>query len=116
MDLSYTSNSGEKRLSSGTGPGRIHDRICRNGISLYQARHDVPVKRDWLGARTCPGRTITTGRNGFSLARSTAVDAFQEKRKRERDKCSSVGWRFLNSRKASNETVLQLQMLTKLHK
>jgi hypothetical protein len=43
MDLSYNSNSGEKRLRSGTGPGRIHYRICRNGISLYQARHDVPV-------------------------------------------------------------------------
>lgn len=43
MDLRYTSNRGEKRLRAGTGPGRIHYRICWNGISLYQARDDVPV-------------------------------------------------------------------------
>jgi hypothetical protein len=118
MDLRYTSNSGEKRLRSGTDPGRIHYRICRNGISLYQAPHDVPVNVTGYAlehalVEPLPGTERLLAR---SLARSTAVDAFQEKRKRERDKCSSVGWRFLNSRKASNETVLQLQMLTKVHK
>jgi hypothetical protein len=93
MDLSYTSNSGEKRLRSGTGPGRIHYRICRNGISLYQARHDVPVKRDWLRARTCPGRTITTGRNGFSLARSLALPRSTRSKKRGRGKeISAAVW------------------------
>jgi hypothetical protein len=113
MDLRYTSNSGEKRLRSGTGPGRIHYRICRNGISLYHSRHDVPVNVTGYALEHAliePLQWYGTASRPLSLPRST------RSKKRERDKCSSVGWRFLNSRKASKETVLQLQLLTKVHK
>jgi len=84
MDLSYTSNSGEKRLRSGTGPGRIHDRICRNGISLYQARHDVPVNvTGYALEHALVEPLLKDGTASRSLARSTAVDAFQERRERK---------------------------------
>jgi len=62
MDLSYTSNSGQKRLRSGTGPGRIHYRICRNCISLCQARHDVPVNVTGYALERLLARTLYRGR------------------------------------------------------
>jgi hypothetical protein len=83
MDLRYTSNSGEKPLRAGTGPGRIRYRICRNGISLYQARHDVPVNVPVYALEHALVELLQwDGTASRSLARSTAVDAFQEKRKR----------------------------------
>jgi hypothetical protein len=91
MDLRYTSNSGEKRLRSGTGPGRIHYRICRNGISLYQAPHDVPVNVTGYAlehalVEPLPGTERL-------LARSLALPRSTRSKKRERGKeISAAVW------------------------